>query len=152
VIRRPVEKNHLSCRFGRNPVVEALSDPTDFPNWRKTMAQYLILIYENEAGYVDVPQDAWQQMMDAHGRLMEQVKEKGSRIISSEALQPTSTATSIRDDIVTDGPFTETKEALGGYYLIEANDLDHALDIAKLCPAPFGGVEVRPIMDLSAGR
>jgi hypothetical protein len=50
---------------------------------------------------------------------------------------------------VTDGPFTETKEALGGYYLIEARDLDHALDIAKLCPAAYGGVEVRPIMDVS---
>jgi hypothetical protein len=51
--------------------------------------------------------------------------------------------------VVTDGPFTETKEALGGYYLIEARDLDHALEIAKLCPAPFGGVEVRPVMDMS---
>jgi hypothetical protein len=52
---------------------------------------------------------------------------------------------------VTDGPFAETKEALGGYYLIEARDLDQALDIAKLCPAPYGGVEVRPIMDTSGG-
>jgi len=50
---------------------------------------------------------------------------------------------------VTDGPFTETKEVLGGYYLVEAKDLDQALEIAKLCPAPFGGVEVRPVLDLS---
>jgi hypothetical protein len=48
---------------------------------------------------------------------------------------------------VTDGPFAETKEALGGYYLVEARDLDHALQIAKLCPARFGGVEVRPVME-----
>ncbi|OLB66436.1 MAG: hypothetical protein AUI10_02755 [Actinobacteria bacterium 13_2_20CM_2_72_6] len=61
------------------------------------------------------------------------------------------TATTIRGDVVTDGPFTETKEALGGYYLIDARDLDHALDIAKLCPARFGGVEVRPIMVFSGG-
>ncbi|GIH12923.1 YciI family protein [Rugosimonospora africana] len=115
------------------------------------MAQYLILIYETEDSYAQVTPEMWQQMAEAHGRFMEQVKEKGSRIISSEALQPTTTATSIRGDIVTDGPFVETKEALGGYYLIEANDLDHALDIAKLCPAPYGGVEVRPIMDVSAG-
>ncbi|HEX7744979.1 MAG TPA: YciI family protein, partial [Micromonosporaceae bacterium] len=47
---------------------------------------------------------------------------------------------------VTDGPFVETKEALGGYYLIEAADLDQALAVGKLCPAPYGGVEVRPIM------
>ena len=62
---------------------------------------------------------------------------------------PTTTATSIRGDVVTDGPFAETKEALGGFYLIEATDLDQALAISKLCPAPFGGVEVRPIMDTS---
>ncbi len=61
------------------------------------------------------------------------------------------TATSIRGDIVTDGPFVETKEALGGFYLVEARDLDHAIEIAKLCPAPYGGVEVRPIMDTSGG-
>ena len=53
---------------------------------------------------------------------------------------------------MTDGPFAETKEALGGYYLIEANDLDHALAVAKLCPAPNGGVEVRPVLDTSGGR
>jgi hypothetical protein len=53
--------------------------------------------------------------------------------------------------VVTDGPFAETKEALGGFYLIEARDLDHALDIAKLCPAGAGGVEVRPVMDVSGG-
>ena len=51
--------------------------------------------------------------------------------------------------MVTDGPFAETKEALGGFYLIEARDLDQALAVAKLCPAPYGGVEVRPIMDTS---
>jgi hypothetical protein len=53
--------------------------------------------------------------------------------------------------VVTDGPFAETKEALGGFYLIEARDLDHALAIGKLCPAPYGGVEVRPVMDTSGG-
>ena len=67
-------------------------------------------------------------------------------ILGGNALQPTTTATSIRDDIVTDGPFVETKEALGGYYLIEATDLDQALAIAKLCPASVAAVEVRPIM------
>jgi len=59
-------------------------------------------------------------------------------------------ATTLRNDdgrmLLTDGPFIETKEAVGGFYLIEARDLDHALEIGKLCPAPFGGVEVRPIM------
>jgi hypothetical protein len=50
---------------------------------------------------------------------------------------------------VTDGPFVETKESLNGYYVIEARDLDHAVEIAKLCPAPGGGVEVRTVVDPS---
>ena len=90
--------------------------------------------------------------MEAHNRFAQQVGEKGGKIVAGNALQPTTTATTIRGDVVTDGPFAETKEALGGYYLIEARDLDHALDIAKLCPAPFGGVEVRPIMVFSRGE
>ena len=63
-------------------------------------------------------------------------------------MQPTGTATSIRNNgaTVTDGPFAETKEALGGYYLIEAPDLDAAIAIAKQVPHRFGGVEVRPVM------
>ncbi len=115
------------------------------------MAQYAILIYEAESGYADGGQDAFQQAMEGHGRFAGQVGERGGKILGGDALEPTSTATSIRSDIVTDGPFVETKEALGGFYLIEARDLDHAIEIAKLCPAPFGGVEVRPIMDTSGG-
>ena len=115
------------------------------------MAQYLILIYESEAGYAAAPPDVWQTAMDAHGRFAEQVVALGGKILGGDALQPTTTATSIRGDVVTDGPFAETKEALGGFYLIEARDLDQALAIGKLCPAPYGGVEVRPIMDTSGG-
>jgi hypothetical protein len=109
------------------------------------MAEYLILIYDDEAPYADP--GLWQEMMSAHRRFAGQVAEKGGKILASRGLQPTSTATSIRGDVVTDGPFAETKEALGGFYLIEATDLDHALAIARLCPAPYGGVEVRPTMD-----
>ena len=63
------------------------------------------------------------------------------------------TATSIRKNasgqsVTTDGPFAETKEAIGGYYVIEADDLDAALAVAKEVPANFGGVEVRPIRDM----
>jgi hypothetical protein len=115
------------------------------------MAQYAILIYEAESGYANGGQDSWQQAMEAHGRFAGQVGERGAKITGGDALEPTTTATSIRGDIVTDGPFVETKEALGGFYLIEARDLDHAIEIAKLCPAPYGGVEVRPIMDTSGG-
>jgi hypothetical protein len=113
------------------------------------MTQYVILIYERESGYAEGGPEVWEATGKAHARFTEQVGEKGGQILGGNALQPTQTATTIRDDIVTDGPFTETKEALGGFYLIEASDLDQALEIAKLCPAPFGGVEVRPVMDTS---
>ena len=111
------------------------------------MSEYLILIYGDEQAYATADEAAQMQLMEAHNRFAEQVVEQGAKMHGGNALQGTSTATSVRGDVVTDGPFAETKEALGGYYLIEANDLDHALAIAKLCPAPFGGVEVRPILD-----
>jgi hypothetical protein len=110
------------------------------------VAQYAILIYESESGYAEGGEAVFKEVAEAHGRFASQVAEQGGTILGGEALEPTSTATSIRADLVTDGPFAETKEALGGFYLIEARDLDHALEIARLCPARFGGVEVRPIM------
>ena len=115
------------------------------------MSEYLILIYGDEQAYATADEAAQMQLMEAHNRFAEQVVEQGAKMVGGNALQATGTATSVRSDVVTDGPFAETKEALGGYYLIEANDLDHALAIAKLCPAPFGGVEVRPILDFPAG-
>jgi len=115
------------------------------------MAHYAILIYEAESGYANAGEEIWKTLTEAHGRFAGQVGEKGGKILGGDALEPTTTATSIRNDVVTDGPFAETKEALGGFYLIEARDLDHAIEIAKLCPAPFGGVEVRPVMDTSGG-
>src|SRR5437660_9112832 len=115
------------------------------------MAEYMILLFDDETAWAAASPDEYDRMLKAHGRFQEQCVELGGKIVSSNALQPTSTATSVRGDVVTDGPFAETKEALGGYYLVEAPDLDHALDIAKLCPARFGGVEVRPIMDFSGG-
>jgi hypothetical protein len=114
------------------------------------MAKYLILIYGPESDAAPTP-DQWDQMMQAHGQFAQAVDQQGGKILGGEALQPTATATSVRDDgrSVTDGPFVETKEALGGFYLIEATDPDQALAFAKLCPAPGGGIELRPIMDTS---
>jgi hypothetical protein len=106
------------------------------------MAQYVVLLYEDEAG--------WQAGGPAAEAAMKGHEEFGEKYSSSlrggHALQATGTATTIRDGVVTDGPFAETKEALGGFYVIEADDLDQALAIAKEVPAPFGGVEVRPVM------
>src|SRR5579859_4295785 len=114
------------------------------------MAQYLILLYDNEAAWASAPESAMGDMLAQHGRFQAQLAEMGAKILGSNALQPTNTATSVRGDVVTDGPFAETKEALGGYYLIEDRDLDHALAVAKLCPVLDGGVEVRPIWDVNA--
>jgi hypothetical protein len=115
------------------------------------MSEYLILIYENESNYPGPDDPGWGQLMEGHQKFGEN---NGAVLRSGNALQPTGTATSIRsngsgDFTVTDGPFAETKEALGGYYLVEAADLDEAIAIAKQVPAPYGGVEVRPIMTFS---
>ena len=92
--------------------------------------------------------EAWSAVVDAHSAFVKAVFELGGSLEGGEALATTTTATSIRGgSTVTDGPFLETKEALGGFYVVEARDLDHAVEIAKLCPAPFGGVEVRPVVD-----
>ena len=107
------------------------------------MAQYLVLIYEEETGW-QAGGPAADEGWAAHSRFGE--KHGGHAMVGGAALQSTATATTIRDGVVSDGPFAETKEALGGYYVIEAEDLDHAIAIAKEVPAPFGGVEVRPIM------
>ena len=112
------------------------------------MGQYLVLIYEDEAPFDQGGEEVYSSVMAAHNKFAEN---NGPALKGGNALQPASTATSIRTDAagkatVTDGPFAETKEALGGYYLIEAADLDEAIAIAKQVPAPFGGVEVRPIM------
>jgi hypothetical protein len=111
------------------------------------VAQYLILIYEHEASWEGRDVDFFQRMMQEHSEF---AQDNAESLRGGNALQPTATATSLRRDpsggfTVTDGPFAETKEALGGYYVIEAADLDEALAVAKQVPAPFGGVEVRPI-------
>jgi hypothetical protein len=110
------------------------------------MAQYLVLIYEDEERYANATPAQMQHVMDLHNAYPDQVTALGGKVVGGNALQPTMTATTIRDGVVTDGPFVETKEVLGGYYLIEADDLDQALAIGKITPAPHGGVEVRPIM------
>src|ERR1700676_953286 len=111
------------------------------------MAEYLILIYGDEAASGSAGTAATDKIMKGH---MDCGEHNAAALRGGNALQPTATATSLREDssggfVVTDGPFAETKEALGGYYLIEAADLDEALALAKQVPAPFGGVEVRPI-------
>jgi hypothetical protein len=115
------------------------------------MSEYLILIYENEQSFPGADDAAWGEIMAGHQKFGEN---NATALRGGNALQPTATATSIRgtgngEFTVTDGPFAETKEALGGYYLVEAADLDEAIAIAKQVPAAYGSVEVRPIMTFS---
>jgi hypothetical protein len=114
------------------------------------MAQYLVLIYNDEAALDAAREEDPNAITAEHGRFAAQ---HGAALRGGYALEPSSTATSIRPDgvggfTVTDAPFAETKEGLGGYYVIEAADLDEAVDIAKQVPTLGGGVEVRPVMVL----
>jgi hypothetical protein len=116
------------------------------------MPQYLFLLYDDESRWAAATDEEIAAELTRHGVFAEAVAATdGARIVGGEALQSTQTASTLRRDgatsepLLTDGPFAETKEALGGYYLIEARDLDQALELAKVCPVSQGGVEVRPI-------
>ena len=108
------------------------------------MAQYAVLIFERVA-----PEDLPPEVMQAHEQLPERIAKQGGRVVAGLALQPPETATAIRDggESVTDAPFIETKEVLGGIFVIEARDLDHALALARMTPIVDGGVELRPLVD-----
>ena len=110
--------------------------------------QYLLLIYQSEA---NPPNDADRsKMMEEYGKFTQSIIQSGN-FKAGDALQPTSAATTVRvkdgKPVVTHGPFAETREALIGYYMIEAKDLDEALAIAARVPsARIGSIEVRPVM------
>jgi hypothetical protein len=110
--------------------------------------QYLLLIYENEARFAKGYPEAEVGEYRALG------KQYASQIQGGNALQPTRAATTVRvregKRLTTDGPFAETREQLGGYFLVEARDLDDAIQIAAKIPAArHGSVEVRPILKFS---
>src|SRR6266496_2923288 len=114
--------------------------------------KFALLIYNDESGWSNVsPQEAG-EIMAAYGRFGEQA---GDRILAGEGLEPTATATTVRvrngERVLTDGPFAETKEQLGGFYLIEADSLDDALNWAAKVPGALSGsIEVRPVMNYEA--
>lgn len=111
--------------------------------------KYMLLVYGNES---EGNGSDWEACYRESAGLAQELREKGQHL-GGTALQPTSTATSVRvrdgKCLVTDGPFAETREQLGGYYLIEAQDLDEAIQIAGRVPgARWGTVEVRPVLEL----
>ena len=112
--------------------------------------KYLLLIYENEGAAAKLSEAEQGRI---YGEYMEYTKgiRKSGNYIGGEALEPIATATTVRvkdgKTLTTDGPFAETREQLGGYYLVEAKDLDEAIALAAGIPASrTGSIEVRPIM------
>jgi hypothetical protein len=115
--------------------------------------QYLLLIYGDMSAFPEMTEEAQNANMKEWFDYSTWLTEKGW-MKAGDALQDVDQATSVRvqggDRLVTDGPFAETKETLGGYYLIDVQDLDEAIEAAARCPgAKYGTVEVRPIVDLS---
>jgi hypothetical protein len=114
--------------------------------------QYLLLIYGNEAAMLNAPKEASKERLGAYIAYSEAMKKAGV-LLGANRLQPTSAATTVRapggKQSVLNGPFADTKEQLGGYYLIEAPDLDAALSWAKRCPgSQHGSIEVRPVWQM----
>jgi len=112
--------------------------------------QYLLMIYRSEAELGKMTDADRQQMTTDYGAFTESIIKSG-HFKAGDGLQPSTTATTVRvrdgHVLTTDGPFAETREQLGGYYLIEAKDLDAAIGIAARIPGAMrGSVEVRPIM------
>lgn len=110
---------------------------------------YLLLIYEDEKALHTRDEKTRQQVLGEYGAFTQSVRGAG-QLVAADALQPTTTATSVRvrdgKTITTDGPFAETKEQLGGFYLVNAKDLDEAISLAARIPsARYGTIEVRPI-------
>ena len=112
--------------------------------------QYLLLIHDDEAHWGDMPEDERNAIYGEYTKFTEDVQNAGI-LVGANQLQPSGTATVVRVEngktLTTDGPSAETKEGLGGYYLIDVETLDEALDwAAKIPSARYGHIEVRPIV------
>jgi len=143
---------HLHLKFFRNKKIlislSILALSCVITIRRKKVMQYLLLIYENEKRFSKGFPEAELAEYRAFG------KQFAAAIKGGNALQPTGSAATVRvrdgKVLPTDGPFAETKEQLGGYYLVEARDREEAIAMAAKIPAArFGSVEVRPIMTFS---
>jgi hypothetical protein len=115
--------------------------------------KYVLALISEEGGEEDLSPEAMKAIMDRWDAYTRNAVDNGA-FIAGEALQPSPTATTVKikegeDPVVTDGPFAESKEQLGGFYLFECKDLDEAIDYAKRIPFQDGTVEVRPVMDFT---
>jgi hypothetical protein len=118
--------------------------------------KYLLALIGDESRFAEMTPEQQAEGMKAWDAYTQAAIDAGVHL-GGEGLEPSSTATTVRiqpsgDPVVSDGPFAETKEQLGGYYLLDCKDLDDALAWAKRIPMPGGAVEVRPVMDYEAVR
>jgi hypothetical protein len=116
--------------------------------------RYLLAIYGDEQAFATATEADMAAVEDAYNTFTKDIVDRGL-FQSGEALQPTATATTVRvrdgRTLTTDGPFAETKEQLGGYYLIDCKNLDEAIEVAARIPgAAQGSIEVRPVMEFPA--
>jgi hypothetical protein len=116
--------------------------------------RYLLLIYTSEQ--LEASQDAMTAEFAAYDAFTTELRDRGI-YEAGEALRPTSTATTVRvrdgQTVTTDGPYVETKEALGGFYMVDANDLDDAIQLAAKIPgAKHGSIEIRPIFEFDPAQ
>ena len=112
--------------------------------------QYLLMIYDEEKVWEKLPEAERNGLYAEYGAFTAALQESGA-LVGANQLQPTGTATTVRvrdgETLVTDGPFAETKEQLGGYYLVDVATEDEALEWASKIPsARYGRIEVRPVM------
>jgi hypothetical protein len=118
--------------------------------------QYMLTIYDDQSSWATATPEEIGAMMKAYEQFSTDVKGAGA-FVAGEGLAPVSAATTVRvnngERIVTDGPFAETKEQLGGFYLLECKDLDEAIEWASKIPGTQSGcVEVRPVMEYEAAQ
>ena len=114
--------------------------------------RYMLLIYSDPEAWPSFPPDDQERMMGEYFAFTQRIAESGE-LIAGDPLQGIDTATAVRvrdgKTSSTDGPFAETKEVLGGYYLVDVPDLDRAIELAAQIPdAGFGTVEVRPVLEI----
>jgi hypothetical protein len=115
--------------------------------------KYMLALFSEEGGLRDASPEEMKAVMEAWDAFTKEAQDAGA-LVAGEGLQESATATTVRiqdrEPIVTDGPFAETKEQLGGFYVLECKDLDQALEWARKIPFQNGSVEVRPVIDYEA--
>jgi hypothetical protein len=141
-------------RLSNSPLSDRLHDVTSvIPLIRRIVMRYLCLIYDDEKKVAAMPESESNAFMGEYFAFTDGIKQSG-HYLAGEALQPVETATTVRVRNgkvgTTDGPFAETKEQLGGFYMIEARDLNDAIQVAAKIPsARLGSIEVRPIVEFN---